>query len=77
MLLAISCTGVTFSIEQVEAYHHKDNSFKMQLRLEKRDSMAPEDRDIEPFDWLNRFFGRRASKGIGIGFPDIFEALMK
>lgn len=35
--------------------------------------MAFEDRDIEPFDWFNRFFGRRASRGSGFGFPDIFR----
>ncbi|HEY7078542.1 MAG TPA: archaeal heat shock protein Hsp20 [Nitrososphaeraceae archaeon] len=31
--------------------------------------MSSDDRDIERFDWFNRFFGRRASKG----FPDIFR----
>jgi HSP20 family protein len=35
--------------------------------------MASEDHDIEPFDWFNRFFGRRASRGTGFGFPDIFR----
>jgi HSP20 family protein len=40
---------------------------------------SPEDRDIEPFDWLNRFFGsgsRRSSRRGGegfFGFPDIFR----
>jgi HSP20 family protein len=36
---------------------------------------SPEDRDIEPFDWLNRFFGsggRRGGEGF-FGFPDIFR----
>jgi HSP20 family protein len=37
-----------------------------------------DDRDIEPFDWFNRFFGsgRRSSRGGGsgfFGFPDIFR----
>jgi HSP20 family protein len=39
---------------------------------------SSEDRDIEPFDWLNRFFGggsRRSGRGGGgfFGFPDIFR----
>ena len=38
---------------------------------------SSEDRDIEPFDWFNRFFGssRRGSRGgTGFfGFPDIFR----
>ena len=36
---------------------------------------SSEDRDIEPFDWFNRFFGggRRSGRGGGFfGFPDIF-----
>ena len=34
---------------------------------------SPEDRDIEPFDWLARFFGgSRRSRGF-FGFPDIFK----
>lgn len=37
---------------------------------------SPEDRDIEPFDWFGRFFGRgsgsRRSGGF-FGFPDIFK----
>jgi HSP20 family protein len=34
-----------------------------------------EDRDIEPFDWFNRFFGsrRRDREGGIFGFPDIFR----
>jgi HSP20 family protein len=38
---------------------------------------SSEDRDIEPFDWFNRFFGG-SSRGSGrrgggfFGFPDIF-----
>jgi HSP20 family protein len=34
-----------------------------------------EDRDIEPFDWFNRFFGsrRRDREGGFFGFPDIFR----
>jgi len=35
-----------------------------------------EDRDIEPYDWFNRFFGSRSSRGKGtgfFGFPDIFR----
>ena len=31
--------------------------------------MTSDDHDIEPFDWFNRFFGRRDSRG----FPDIFR----
>ena len=31
--------------------------------------MASDDHDIEPFDWFNRFFGRKTSRG----FPDIFR----
>jgi HSP20 family protein len=37
---------------------------------------SAEDRDIEPFDWFNRFFGssRRGGRGGGFfGFPDIFR----
>ena len=37
---------------------------------------SPEDRDIEPFDWFNRFFGgsRRSGRaGDFFGFPDIFR----
>jgi hypothetical protein len=38
---------------------------------------SSEDRDIEPFDWLNRFFGgsRRSGRGGGefFGFPYIFR----
>jgi HSP20 family protein len=37
---------------------------------------SSEDRDIEPFDWFNRFFGssRRSGRGGGFfGFPDIFK----
>ena len=40
---------------------------------------SPEDRDIEPFDWFNRFFGsggRRTGKWGGegfFGFPDFFR----
>jgi HSP20 family protein len=42
---------------------------------------SPEDRDIEPFDWFNRFFGsgmgssRRSGRWGGgfFGFPDIFR----
>jgi HSP20 family protein len=37
---------------------------------------SPEDRDIEPFDWFNRFFGSgsgsRRSGGF-FGFPDMFK----
>src|ERR1051325_9576926 len=34
---------------------------------------SPEDHDIEPFDWLARFFGRsRRSNGF-FGFPDMFR----
>jgi HSP20 family protein len=40
---------------------------------------SSEDRDIEPFDWFNRFFGGSSSRGSGrrggggfFGFPDIF-----
>jgi len=32
---------------------------------------SSEGRDIEPFDWFNRFFGRSSSRGSG--FPDIFR----
>ena len=32
---------------------------------------SSEGRDIEPFDWFNRFFGRSSSRGFG--FPDIFR----
>ena len=39
---------------------------------------SPEDRDIEPFDWLGRFFGRgsgsRRSGGF-FDFPDIFGGI--
>jgi HSP20 family protein len=37
---------------------------------------SSEDRDIEPFDWFNRFFGSRQSRRGGggfFGFPDIFS----
>jgi HSP20 family protein len=37
---------------------------------------SSEDRDIEPFDWFNRFFGgrRRSGRGEGFfGFPDVFR----
>jgi HSP20 family protein len=36
---------------------------------------SPEDRDIEPFDWFSRFFGRGSSRRSGefFGFPDIFR----
>src|SRR6266496_6820802 len=38
---------------------------------------SSEDRDIQPFDWFNRFFGagsRRSGRGGGFfGFPDIFR----
>ena len=36
---------------------------------------SSEDRDIEPFDWFNRFFGssRRGGRGGFFGFPDIFR----
>jgi HSP20 family protein len=38
---------------------------------------SSEDRDIEPFDWFNRFFGssssRRSARGGFFGFPDIFR----
>jgi HSP20 family protein len=39
---------------------------------------SSEDRDIEPFDWFNRFFGssssRRSGRGGGsFGFPDVFR----
>jgi HSP20 family protein len=38
---------------------------------------SSEDRDIEPFDWFNRFFGgsRKSGRGGGgfFGFPDIFR----
>jgi HSP20 family protein len=37
---------------------------------------SSEDRDIEPFDWLSRFFGSRQSRRGGggfFGFPDIFS----
>jgi HSP20 family protein len=39
---------------------------------------SPEDRDIEPFDWFNRFFGGSSNRRNGrwgggfFGFPDIF-----
>jgi HSP20 family protein len=42
--------------------------------------MSSDDRDIEPLDWFNRFFGtgssRRSGRGEGgfFGFPDIFRA---
>jgi HSP20 family protein len=28
--------------------------------------------DVDPFDWFNRFFGRRGDRTQGFGFPDIF-----
>jgi len=38
---------------------------------------SSEDRDIEPFNWFNRFFGSGRRSGIGgegfFGFPDIFR----
>ena len=37
---------------------------------------SSEDRDIEPFDWFNRFFGGRRRSGTGegfFGFPDVFR----
>ena len=35
---------------------------------------SSEDRDIEPFDWFNKFFGRAgSSRRGGFGFPDIFR----
>jgi HSP20 family protein len=37
---------------------------------------SPEDRDIEPFDWFNRFFGRGSGsrrRGGFFGFPDMFR----
>jgi HSP20 family protein len=37
---------------------------------------SSEDRDIEPFDWFNRFFGsssRAGGRGGFFGFPDIFR----
>ncbi|HJT46986.1 MAG TPA: archaeal heat shock protein Hsp20 [Nitrososphaeraceae archaeon] len=41
---------------------------------------SPEDRDIEPYDWLGRFFGRGSGGGSSsrrtggfFGFPDIFR----
>ena len=36
---------------------------------------SAEDRDIEPFDWFNRFLGSRTSRSGGgfFGFPDIFR----
>ena len=37
--------------------------------LEILDNMTSDGHDIEPFDWFNRFFGRRANRG----FPDIFR----
>lgn len=30
-------------------------------------------RDIGPFGWFNRFFGRRGDQAHGYGFPDIFR----
>ena len=42
---------------------------------------GPESGDIEPFDWLNRFFGGGIrSRGWGISIPDIFrniDAMMR
>jgi HSP20 family protein len=38
---------------------------------------SSEDRDIEPFNWFNRFFGSGRRSGIGgegfFGFPDVFR----
>jgi HSP20 family protein len=37
---------------------------------------SPEDRDIEPFDWFNRFFGRGSGsrrRGGFFGFPNMFR----
>ena len=34
---------------------------------------SPEDHDIEPFDWLDRFFGGSRRSGGFFGFPDIFK----
>jgi HSP20 family protein len=34
---------------------------------------SPEDRDIEPFDWLGRFFGRWSGSSRRSGFPDFFS----
>jgi HSP20 family protein len=28
--------------------------------------------DIDPFDWFNKFFGRRSDRARGFGFPDVF-----
>jgi HSP20 family protein len=43
------------------------------------DSMSyPDSGDIEPFDWLNRFFGgsrRNRGWGGGLSFPDIFRSI--
>jgi len=36
----------------------------------------PESGDIEPFDWLNRFFGgSRRNRGWGLSFPDVFRSM--
>ena len=38
---------------------------------------SSEGRDIEPFDWFNRFFGSRAGRNSsrGLGIPDIFRGI--
>jgi hypothetical protein len=36
----------------------------------------PEDGDIKPFDWFNRFFGgSRRNRRWGLSFPDIFRSI--
>ncbi len=34
---------------------------------------SSEDRDIQPFDWFNRFFGAGSRGGRSRGFADIFR----
>ena len=37
---------------------------------------SSEGRDIEPFDWFNRFFGgSRRNRGWGLSFPDVFRSM--
>lgn len=92
-LSILSSNDPTLSItsEALSSRNHKESTLLVYSRLNtafkifkalpaiisEKYMSSSEDRDIEPFNWFNRFFGSGRQSGIGgegfFGFPDVFR----
>ncbi|MGB8025668.1 MAG: archaeal heat shock protein Hsp20 [Nitrososphaeraceae archaeon] len=92
-LSILSSNDPTLSItsEALSSRNHKESTLLVYSRLNtafkifkalpaiinEKYMSSSEDRDIEPFNWFNRFFGSGRRSGIGgegfFGFPDVFR----